>query len=116
MRLRLCLLFVALGATLFAQTSGTITGSTTDKSGAVVPNARITVTNLETQVVREAVSDEGGLFSLPALPPGRYKVNISRQGFRQIVQDNVELEVNQTMRLDFQLDIGAVSETVEVKD
>jgi outer membrane receptor protein involved in Fe transport len=100
---------------LQAQNFATITGTITDKSGAAVPGAKIAAQNLDTQVSREVTADDSGLFTLPLLPPGRYKLSVQKQGFRQSVQDGVALEVNQTARFDFQLELGQVSETVEVK-
>lgn len=105
---------LSLGA-LQAQNFATITGSVTDKTGAAVPAAKVTATSLDTQVAREANSDTGGLYTLPLLPPGRYRITAQKTGFRQTVQDAVSLEVNQTARFDFQLEVGQVTETVEVK-
>ncbi|MBY0373735.1 MAG: TonB-dependent receptor, partial [Bryobacteraceae bacterium] len=99
----------------FAQNFSTLTGAITDKSGAAMGGAKITVQNLETQIAREATTDEAGLFTVPLLPPGRYKVTAQKQGFRQAFQDNLTLEVNQTVRVEFQLEVGQVTESVEVK-
>jgi hypothetical protein len=115
---RLCLLagigLLSLGA-LQAQNFATITGLVTDKTGAAVAAAKITATSLDTQIAREANSDAAGVYTLPLLPPGRYRVAAQKTGFRQTVQDAVTLEVNQTARFDFQLEVGQVTETVEVK-
>lgn len=99
----------------FAQNFSTVTGSVTDKSGAAMAGVKITAQNLETQIARESTSDEGGLFTVPLLPPGRYKITAQKDGFRQAFQDNLTLEVNQTARLEFQLEVGQVTESVEVK-
>ena len=100
---------------LNAQNFATVTGSVTDKSGASAAATKITATNVDTHVARETQTDDGGNYTIPLLPPGRYKLSAQKAGFRQIVQDNVSLEVNQTARLDFQLEVGQVTETVEVK-
>ena len=113
-RFLIALAAFAIG-TLSAQNFATITGSVTDKSGAGAAGAKITATSLATQVAREAAADESGIYTLPLLPPGRYRISVQKTGFRQAVQDNVSLEVNQTARLDFQLEVGQVTETVEVK-
>ena len=98
-----------------AQTTSSLSGSTVDKTGAAVPGAKITLTNTETQLVREGLSDDSGLFTILSLPPGNYSVRVEKQGFRPIRQDGVRLEVNQAARLDFTLDVGSVTETVEVR-
>ena len=83
-----------------------------DKTGAVVSGATVRVTNVETDVTREATTDASGSYSLPLLPPGRYRVNIQRS-FRPVVQENVTLEVNQVARLDFSLEL-CLTESVQV--
>lgn len=100
---------------LNAQNFATVTGSVTDKTGASAAATKVTATNIDTHVARETLSADGGGYTIPLLPPGRYKLTAQKAGFRQIVQDNVTLEVNQTARLDFQLEVGQVTETVEVK-
>ncbi|MDX2181473.1 MAG: carboxypeptidase regulatory-like domain-containing protein [Bryobacteraceae bacterium] len=107
---------MAIAVPVFAQTTSTLTGTTLDKSGAVVPGARVTVVNQDTQLTREAVSDDDGSFNVPLLPPGRYTARIEKQGFKPIRQENLQLEVNQVARIDFTLEVGNVSETVEIKD
>ena len=99
---------------IFGQTTSQINGTVSDKTGAVVSGATVRVTNVETDVTREATTDASGSYSLPLLPPGRYRVNIQREGFRPVVQENVTLEVNQVARLDFSLELGAVTESVQV--
>ncbi len=106
-----------LGASvMFAQTSSQLTGSITDKSGAAVPNADVTVINADTGVERKTNSNESGSFNLPFLTPGNYKVTVQKQGFRGITQDNLRLEVNQVARLDFVLEVGQVSESINVSE
>ncbi|MGH9632762.1 MAG: carboxypeptidase regulatory-like domain-containing protein, partial [Bryobacteraceae bacterium] len=106
------LLFASLA--VFGQTTSTINGTVTDRSGAVVSDARVIVTNMETQVAREATTTAEGFYSLPLLPPGRYQLNIQKEGFRPVVQENITLEVNQVARLDFSLELGSVTESVVV--
>lgn len=87
--------FVALTALLLpvlsAQNFATVTGSVTDKSGASAAATKVTATNIVTQVARETLSDDSGNYTIPLLPPGRYRVAASKEGFRQSVQDNVTL-------------------------
>jgi outer membrane receptor protein involved in Fe transport len=112
--LRLAIFCLAATLTAWAQNSSSITGSITDKSAAAVGAAKITILNLDTQVSRDIVTDDNGLFTVPLLPPGRYKVSASKAGFRPVFQD-ITLEVNQTARFDFQLEVGNVTESVEVR-
>lgn len=92
-----------------------LSGNITDASQAAVPNAKISVTNADTGVlVREVQSETSGLFIVTFLPPGRYNVTVEAAGFRKAVQQNVQLETNQRARLDIALQVGQVTETVEV--
>ncbi len=95
-------------------TSGTILGTVTDTSGAVVPAARITATNLDTGLTRTVTSDGGGNYQLLDMPLGRYQIKAEVRGFTSVVRGPVVLIVDQKLRSDFQLKVGAVSETVEV--
>jgi hypothetical protein len=111
---RFMYLSAVLVSTVFAQTTSTLTGTTLDGTGAAVPAAKITITNQETQLTREVVSDDGGTYNIPLLPPGQYSITVSKDGFRPIKQENVRLEVNQQARLDFTLQLGSVNEAVTV--
>jgi hypothetical protein len=96
-----------------AQTSGVITGEVKDSSGAIVPGATVTATHAGTNALRSTVSNNAGIYSFPALPPGTYAVKSELQGFRPVSRD-VELQVAQTARVDFTLDIGAIAEAMVV--
>src|SRR5471030_532308 len=77
---------LALSFALFAQApTGTITGTVTDESGAIVPNSKITITNKATDFTRSAVANGEGLYSAPALLPGEYEVRCEQTGFRVTV-------------------------------
>jgi hypothetical protein len=109
--------FVCLAASpALSQTTATLSGTTSDRSGAVVPGAKVTVVNQQTQLTRETESNDSGVYNIPLLPPGVYSVRVEKTGFRVIQQSDVRLEVNQTARLDFALDVGTVSEVVEVTE
>jgi carboxypeptidase family protein len=112
---RLLLLLAGGLLSLSAQTTAGLTGTLTDTTGSIVPGARVTVISAETGARREAVSNESGLYQFSLLPPGNYAITVQREGFKQVSQENLRLEVNQTARIDFVLQVGAVSETVEVK-
>src|SRR5437867_3679335 len=108
--------FVVLlsGLPALAQTQASISGVIHDPSGAVIPGVTITVTNPATNFVRSAISNEAGVYNFPALQPGRYNIKAELPGFRTITQNDVELQIQQSARLDFTLQVGEVSQTVEV--
>src|SRR6185436_18978249 len=110
------LLICLLCAAASAQVTGvaTLQRAVSDNSGAVVANAEVTVTNLEPGVAVKAMTNEAGLYRVPALNPGRYSVETKASGFAPTRVNEVRLEVGQTARLDVSLKIGNVSETVEV--
>ncbi|MDQ2921871.1 MAG: TonB-dependent receptor [Acidobacteriota bacterium] len=91
----------------------TITGRATDESGAIVPNAKITVTNVGTNESRTVQSSETGDYTVPQLAPGEYTLIAEMPGFKKTVQRLV-LETGQQLRIDVVLKVGAISEEVEV--
>ena len=115
-RFVLFLSLVMPAALLFGQggTAGTILGTVTDNTGAVVANATVDVINVGTGVSNHAVTGSSGDFTLPYLPPGVYRVTVQSQGFQKSVVDKIELAVAQQSRVDVSLKPGQVSETVEV--
>jgi len=94
--------------------SGSILGTITDASGAVVPNAKITITETNTSVSRVATTNESGNYSAVNLPPGTYSVSAEMKGFMKSTQAGVVLEVNTSPRVDLTLKPGNINETVEV--
>src|SRR5229473_6285776 len=88
----LCLLFSCLGT---AQTGGTISGSVSDATGALIPGASVTIKNADTGLTRELVSDEQGRYSAPNLPVGPYEVQVLLTGFRTEIRKGIELTVGQ---------------------
>jgi len=96
--------------------TGTITGTVTDPSGAVIPKARIQVRNEGTEAVREARSNSDGDYTVALLPPGSYRVTVESAGFRRSVVNGVTLSVDQTVRVDFSLVVGAATEEVIVTE
>ncbi len=95
--------------------NGGIVGTVTDSSGAVVPQARVTITNTATNVGQGGATDSNGYYSFPDLPPGSYKVAVAKQGFSTIVRSGVRLFVNSTVRVDVSLKPGEMTQTVNVK-
>ena len=107
-------LFVLSLACAYSQAPiGTIAGAVTDESGAVVLGAAVTVTQLGTGLKRELKSGGEGQFSVPALPAGRYEVRSQMAGFRQTVREAIVV-VGSTTTVDLKLQLGAVSEVVNV--
>src|SRR5437667_434987 len=99
-----------LYAPCVAQTLGTITGEVRDTTDAVVPGVTVTVVNTATNATRTTLSNAVGLFDFPALQPGTYTVKSELDGFKTATRD-VELQVQQTARVNFTLELGAISET-----
>ena len=93
---------------------GTLLGNVTDESGGAVPGATITATETRTNIVRTAVSNEGGRYSFNNLAPGVYRVEGELIGFRKFSRDSVEVSVNTTVRVDMSLVVGALEESVMV--
>ena len=108
------LLCFLLSSTLFGQTFGTVTGEVKDATGATVAGATITVRNTATNGIRNAVTNDEGVYTIPALVPGLYDIKAEKSGFKVAQRTSVELQVQQTARVDFALTVGQVSETVEV--
>src|SRR3954471_8945511 len=94
------------------QTAATLVGTVTDSTGAVVSNAVVRVTNLATNVTREAESDQTGSYNIPFLTVGDYSVTATQKGFQTSRVERVTLQVQQTARVDFILKVGEVSETI----
>src|SRR2546428_9384654 len=116
MRVRMILAFVVLAATsLVAQTfRGTILGTVTDPSGAMVSGAKVTVRNVNTGLERSTQTSADGSYSVPELPIGTYTVTISQSGFQTSVTSSVPVDVAGERRVDASLKPGKVSELVEV--
>jgi hypothetical protein len=95
--------------------TGQISGRVTDPSAAVLPGVEVKVTQTDTGLVRTAVSNESGVFTLPTLPVGPYKLEASLPGFRSFVQTGIVLQVNANLVMDAVLQVGEVSQTVEVQ-
>ena len=103
------------GLSLPGQTLGDISGLVADASQAAVPESIVTLTNTSTNAVRQTSSNAEGLYTFAAVPPGVYTIRVEHQGFKTITSTNVEVQVQQTVRLDFTLEIGQVTESVQVE-
>jgi len=111
----LACLAASLAVGLGQETTATISGKVTDASGARIAKAKIAATNVDTNIQRYATSGNDGTYSLLFVPIGRYTVEVNSPGFKKFEQTGLVLEVNQNAHVDAVLQIGAVSETVEVK-
>src|SRR5215510_3373197 len=94
--------------------TATLVGRVTDASHAPVPGAKIQVRNVNTNEIRTAQTGAEGEYTVSNLPPGLYDVIIGQAGFKLLREAKLELKVDQTARLDAQLEVGSVSEAVEV--
>ncbi len=94
--------------------TSTITGRVDDSSGAVVPAVTVTVVQTSTNFTQTAVTNNEGIYRVPSLQPGTYRVSFEAQGFKKSVRENVELRTGDTLAVDGVLQVGNVSESVEV--
>jgi len=104
-----------LALPLMGQTLGEITGRISDPSGAGIPDAVLTMTSVTTNAARQTTTTTDGDYSFPSVPPGIYKVKAEHPGFKIMTNNNVEVQVQQTVRLDYTLQVGQVSESIEVQ-
>jgi outer membrane receptor protein involved in Fe transport len=112
--LALCFVWLAAWPAFAQTTTAELSGSVTDPSGAAISKAKVVAANAGTGLTYDALTDDSGNYLMTLLPPGAYNLSVEAQGFRRTVENNVTLEVNQRAKIDFKLQIGAVSETVEV--
>src|SRR2546430_2169491 len=103
------------GAHLWAQATAQIAGTVRDQSGAVLPGVEVTVTQTDTATTRSAVTNETGSYVLSNLPIGPYRLEASLPGFRAFVQTGIVLQVNASPVINAVLEVGQVSEQVEVQ-
>jgi len=98
------------------QGDGTIQGTITDQTGAVIPNATVTVTNVATGVAVKRVTNKAGDFNASPLQAGHYQARVEAKGFQSLVQQNVTLDSLQTLGLNMKMVIGSAAEEVTVTD
>ncbi len=94
---------------------GSMLGNVTDPSGAAIPGATISVTQKQTGFTRTALTDQSGGYDLPTIPTGNYDVQVSKSGFKAFTRSDVPVQLNTVARVDVTLEVGAISQTVEVK-
>src|ERR1044071_6997488 len=114
-RFFLCLFILSGVSFLYGQsTFGTIVGVVKDPAGAVIAQAQVAVTNEGTNVTQRTSTDQNGRYEVSHLNPGSYTVALQSTGFAQFQDRNILLETGQILRIDVQLSLGSVSETISV--
>jgi hypothetical protein len=108
--------FLGVSAVASAQTTGTATllGYLTDPTGAVVAGAKVVVVNTDTSFTSNTVTNNEGYYFVPYLNPGTYQLSIEAAGFKRYVRDGIVLRTNESPRIDVQLEVGAVTESIQV--
>src|ERR1035441_2496072 len=109
------ILAISSAARLSAQTAGEISGHVADSTGAVIPDATITLKNVGTGTERTTVTTGAGDYTFPEVPVGVYSLRVTHAGFKNEATNNVEVQVQQSVRLDFSLQVGQVTQTVTVE-
>jgi len=100
---------------LLAGPTATLTGRVTDTTGGVIVSVKVEATNVETNVTYRGETNEEGLYNIPNLPPGVYRVIVQKFAFRTVVKPDVELHVQDVIALNFSMEIGSVTESVTVE-
>src|SRR5262245_14967597 len=95
--------------------TGTLLGNVTDSTGASVPGATVTATEVQTNISRSTVSNDAGYYLFASLQNGTYAVDAELQGFKKVVREGVKVDVNTTIRVDLKLEVGAMTESVTVE-
>src|SRR5690348_179280 len=115
MRRMLCPACLALlcGASAFAQ-EAQLTGLITDSSGAVVPQASVSLLNSDTRVKYQTESNGAGVYTFPFLKPGPYVITVEKAGFKAVSRTGIKLDVSQNARVDFALPVGQTTQVVQV--
>src|SRR5437764_11790700 len=110
----LCIFSIVFLHSARAQSTSVVEGTLVDASSAVVPGAKVALTNQATQVAYRSTSNHLGVFRVAALPLGLYRVEIDAAGFKPWVQTGLALEAGQVRTLNVTLDVGAAMQTIEV--
>jgi hypothetical protein len=106
--------FLCLGVVYAQSDRGTITGTITDPTGAMVPNAAVEAKNMETGVIYTAATSETGNYTLGQLPVGVYQISVTATGFKQYVRSGITVSTAQVYRIDAKLEVGTIQEVVTV--
>ena len=113
LKISVCCLFLTMAA--FAQSDrGTITGTVTDPSTAAIVAAKVGIRNVDTGSMFNTLTNNSGVFTVPSLPSGKYSVAISAPGFKTSNTSDVDVRLDQTVKVDVTLEVGQTSETISV--
>ncbi len=115
LRLALALVVATLAGSAVAADNATVNGLVTDATGSRIVGAKVTLTNLNTNVETDTTTNDVGFYSVGGLQPGMYRVEVSKQGFKGIIKSGVELHVQDVVGLNFALQVGSVSESITVE-
>jgi hypothetical protein len=110
------LLAILIAPALHAQMAATLSGSVADPSGAAVANAKVTATNVDTDVSRTSMTDSSGRYQFFAIPLGSYEVRVKKDGFAEAVRSGIHLVLGQDAIANVRLEIGQVSQQVKVRE
>ena len=109
------LMFAVAGVGAFAQANSELTGIITDQTGAVVPDAKITITDPGTGASKSTTSGSTGLYDISGLNPANYNMKVTAKGFESYAQNGIVVNVSATARADIKLTVGAETQTVTVE-
>lgn len=114
-RLVLILSLSALSVVVHAQaTNGTVNGTVTDRSGGAVAGCKVLLTNTGTSQILQTTTNDSGFYLFTNLPPGRYEITVTKQGYQQLIHQGIELQVASTLAIDLQLAVGRETQQVMV--
>src|SRR5258708_27499580 len=105
-------LLMPLAACLMAGPTARLTGRVTDASGGVIPGVKVEATNVETNVIFPSETNAEGLYNIPNLPPGTYRIIVQKFAFQTLVKPDVELHVQDVVSLNFSMEVGSIVQSV----
>jgi hypothetical protein len=109
------LIVLGIAALGSATSAATLNGTVADPSGKIIPEARVTATNVETNIVSPTVTDRSGLYVIPNLPPGTYRVTVQKDGFKSIVRPDVALHTDSVTEMNFSMQVGSLAQSVTIE-
>src|ERR1700723_195313 len=111
----LCLVAMLTGPRVSAQsTFGSLSGTVTDSSGSAIPDAQVTLTSIATSATQTVQTGGDGLYNFVNLNPGDYRLDVQKDGFKHFRREPVTIQVNQSFSINPALEVGSVTQTVEV--